>query len=252
MVLVGDPQQLESPIQGTHPEGTEVSALHHVLAGEKTIPADLGLFIEETRRLAPGICEFTSEQFYESRLSSYLGMERQVIQGHREINGAGLWFAPTPHEGNQNTSAEEVRRVRDLVETLTQAGVTWTDAEGNIHALTRKNILVVAPYNAHVAALRRDIPGVSIGTVDKFQGQETAVVIYSMATSSPEDAPRGMDFLYSLNRLNVATSRARCACILVANPGLLKPECRTPAQMRLANAFCRYLELAGIYPIGNI
>src|ERR1019366_6287817 len=88
-----------------------------------------------------------------------------------------------------------------------------------------------------------DSRGVRVGTVDRFQGQEAAVVIYSMATSRPEDAPRGMEFLYDLNRLNVATSRARCACILVASPRLLEPECKTPRQMRLANAMCRYAEL---------
>ncbi len=85
---------------------------------------------------------------------------------------------------------------------------------------------------------------IRVGTVEKFQGQEAPVVIYSLTTSSPEDAPRGMEFLYSHNRLNVATSRARCTCILVATPRLLEPECRTPRQMRLANALCRYVELA--------
>jgi predicted RecB family nuclease len=216
MVLVGDPQQLESPIQGTHPEGVEVSALHHVLDGRKTIPDALGMFLGVTRRLAPSICAFTSELFYEGKLKSLEGLK-----------GEGLFFAPTPHTGNRNTSPEEVRRVKELVASL-----------------PTKDVLVVAPYNAHVAALKREIPNVPIGTVDKFQGQEADVVIYSMATSAPEDAPRGMEFLYSLHRLNVATSRARSMCILVANPGLLEPECRTPAQMRLANAFCRYLEMA--------
>jgi superfamily I DNA and/or RNA helicase len=87
------------------------------------------------------------------------------------------------------------------------------------------------------------LPGARIGTVDKFQGQEAPVVIYSMTTSSHADAPRGMEFLYSLNRLNVATSRARCICVLLASPAVFEADCRTPDQMRLANAFCRYLEL---------
>jgi superfamily I DNA and/or RNA helicase len=90
------------------------------------------------------------------------------------------------------------------------------------------------------------MPAVRVGTVDKFQGQEAPVVIYSMTTSSPEDAPRGMEFLYSLNRFNVATSRARCACILVVSPRLFEPECKTPRRMKLANALCRYRELAQI------
>jgi uncharacterized protein len=106
-------------------------------------------------------------------------------------------------------------------------------------------ILVVAPYNAQVAALRKSLPdGARIGTVDKFQGQEAPIVFYSMTTSSPEDAPRGMEFLYSLNRLNVAISRARCIAAIVASPALFQVECRTPPQIELANAFCRYLEMA--------
>jgi uncharacterized protein len=244
LVLLGDPQQLESPLQGTHPEGSDASALHHILSGRETMPEDLGLFIRETRRLAPTICAFTSELFYEGRLVSVDGLERQVLEGHPVLNGSGLWFAPVAHRGNRNTSPEEIERVAHLVESLVQPGVKWTNAEGQGHQVSPNDILIVAPYNAHVAALRRRLSNVAIGTVDKFQGQQAPIVIYSMATSSPEDAPRGMEFLYSLNRLNVATSRARCACILVANPTLLEPECRTPAQMRLANAFCRYLELA--------
>ena len=111
--------------------------------------------------------------------------------------------------------------------------------------MTIADVLIVAPYNAHVTRLTERLgPAARIGTVDKFQGQEAPVVIYSMATSRPEDAPRGMEFLYSLNRLNVATSRARCAAILVASSRLYEPECRTPRQMKLANALCRYRELA--------
>jgi uncharacterized protein len=115
-----------------------------------------------------------------------------------------------------------------------------------VHRLTPEDVLVVAPYNAQVARLKKRLSPLSIevGTVDRFQGREAPVVIYSMAASSPEDAPRGMDFLYSLHRLNVATSRARCTCVLVASPRLFQPDCRTPEQIRLAKAFCRYIELA--------
>jgi superfamily I DNA and/or RNA helicase len=94
------------------------------------------------------------------------------------------------------------------------------------------------------------LPGARIGTVDKFQGQEAPVVLYSMTTSTPEDAPRGMEFLYSLHRLNVAISRARCVAVMVASPTLFNVQCKTPRQMELANAFCRYLELATSYGVG--
>lgn len=107
-------------------------------------------------------------------------------------------------------------------------------------------ILIVAPYNAQVADLSVRLPNARVGTVDKFQGQEAAVVIYSLTTSSPEDAPRGMEFLYSLNRLNVATSRAMSNVILVGSPRLMEPECKSPRQMQLANALCRYLERATV------
>ncbi|WP_346015605.1 C-terminal helicase domain-containing protein [Bradyrhizobium sp. 182] len=104
--------------------------------------------------------------------------------------------------------------------------------------------LIIAPYNAQVFELQERLPGARIGTVDKFQGQEAPIVIYSMATSSHTDAPRGMEFLYSANRLNVAVSRAKCICIVVASPRVFEAECQTPRQMQLANAFCRYAEMA--------
>jgi superfamily I DNA and/or RNA helicase len=107
------------------------------------------------------------------------------------------------------------------------------------------DLLVVAPYNAQVAAIKRLLPPEArVGTVDKFQGQEAPISIYSLTTSSPELAPRGMDFLYSRHRLNVATSRARGVAVVVASPDLFRVRARTPEQMRLANAFCRFIELA--------
>ena len=116
---------------------------------------------------------------------------------------------------------------------------------GRSASFTLRDILIVAPYNAQVGALIERLPdGARVGTVDKFQGQEAPIVIYSMTTSSAEDAPRGMAFLYSPNRLNVATSRAKCLAVVVASPLVFAPECRTPEQMRLANAFCRFIELA--------
>ena len=160
--------------------------------------------------------------------------------------GSGLWFEPVEHDGNRDVSPEEVSAVETIVDRLLGKASRWTNEKGKSKRLTSADILVVAPFNRHVNRLQEALEsrGVHVGTVDRFQGQEAAVVIYSMATSRPEDAPRGMEFLYDLNRLNVATSRARCACILVASPRLFEPECKTPRQMRLANALCRYLELS--------
>jgi uncharacterized protein len=153
---------------------------------------------------------------------------------------------PVPHDGNQNRSQEEADRVAEIVKVLVAPGVMWVNGRRELKPLTLNDVLIVAPYNAQVSEIAGRIPGARIGTVDKFQGQEAPVVIYSMATSSPEEAPHGMEFLYSRNRLNVATSRARCLCILVGSPELFEAECRTPEQMRMASAFCRYLEMASV------
>jgi len=244
LVLLGDPQQLEQPQTGSHPEGSDISALAHLLDGRRTINEEQGLFLAETWRLHPAICRFTSELFYEGRLVSLDGLERQNIQAHAPFSGAGLWFVPVTHEGNQSYSTEEVDRIAAITEILTQTGSTWTDRSGHQRPLTLDDILIVAPYNNQVDRLTDRLPDAKVGTVDKFQGQEAAVVIYSMTTSTPEDAPRGMEFLYNLNRFNVATSRARCACIVVGSPRLFSPECRTPRQMELANVLCRYAEMS--------
>jgi uncharacterized protein len=245
LVLLGDPQQLDQPLQGTHPPGAEASALGHVLAGESTMAPDRGLFLARTRRLHPDLCRFTSEVFYESRLASEEWVAHQQLAGSGELSGTGVRFVPVAHEGNSNESSEEAAVVARLVRELVEGGASWTDAEGAVHRLGWDDVLVVAPYNAQVAEIARALPQARVGTVDKFQGQEAPVSIYSMATSTPELAPRGMEFLYSLNRLNVATSRARCLAALVASPDLVRVRARTPRQMHLANALCRFLELAG-------
>jgi AAA domain/RNase_H superfamily len=244
IVLLGDPRQLEQPIQGSHPEGAEVSALDHILGQHATVPADRGLFLEETWRLHPLICAFNSELFYEGRLHSRPGLENQEIRSTGRLNGSGLRYLPVEHTGNQSSSREEAEAIRELVADIITTRTTWMDRHGVEHRLELDDVLIIAPYNAQVFELQERLPGARIGTVDKFQGQEAPIVIYSMTTSSHSDAPRGMEFLYSASRLNVATSRAKCLCVVAASPRLFEAECRTPRQMQLANAFCRYLELA--------
>jgi uncharacterized protein len=250
LVLLGDPQQLEQPQKGSHPEGSDISALAHLLDGRRTIGETQGIFLPETWRLHPAICRFTSELFYEGRLVSLAGLERQVIETPEPFSGAGLWFVPVVHEGNQSYSVEEVARVAGIIDFLTQPGTGWINRQGERRTLTRDDILIVAPYNDQVNRIRDRLPGARVGTVDKFQGQEAAAVIYAMTTSTPEDAPRGMEFLYNLNRFNVATSRARAACIVVGSPRLFSPECRTPRQMELANVLCRYAEISQTVTFG--
>ncbi len=251
LVLLGDPQQLEQPQKGVHPLGADGTAFSHLLQGHETISPEQGLFLAETYRLHPDVCVFTSQTFYEGRLQPRPENERQRINVHGPLDGTGLRFVPVVHEGNRSESPEEVDRIAALIDGLLGAGPTYTDKNGAIRSLTSEDILIVAPYNVQVAKLRaRLAAGSRVGTVDKFQGQEAPVVFYSMATSTPKDAARGMEFLYSSNRLNVAISRARCIVVLVASPALFDVECKTPRQMMLANAFCRFLECAKV--IGNV
>jgi predicted RecB family nuclease len=245
LVLLGDPQQLEQPRQGWHPDGVDVSGLEHLLAGHDTIPADRGVFLPTTWRLAPPLCRFTSEVFYEGRLAPGPRLDRQRVTGATDVPPSGLGLVTIAHDGNRNTSPEEVDAVENLVAQLT-SGAEWMDVNGRVRRLMPADILVVSPYNAQVGRLeeRLGADGPRVGTVDRFQGQEAPIVIYSMATSHPQDAPHGMEFLFSLNRLNVATSRALALAIVVASPRLFEAECSTPRQMQLANALCRFREMA--------
>jgi uncharacterized protein len=244
VVLIGDPQQLEQPMQGSHPEGTDLSALDHILAGDQTIPPDKGLFLEETWRLHPGICAYTSELFYAGKLRSHVGLEKQAIKSVGTLSGSGLRYLAVAHSGNQNCSPEEAQAISALVNAIMNSGSTWIDGDGQEKAITFEDIVIITPYNAQVFEIQQRLPDARVGTVDKFQGQQAAISIYSMATSSHADAPRGMEFLYSLNRLNVATSRAKCISVIVGSPQIVEAECRTPRQIQLVNALCRYLELA--------
>jgi len=252
LVLLGDPQQLERPLKGSHPDGAEKSALEHLLDGRKTISPEVGFLLPESWRLHPEVCKFTSAVFYEDKLSSHAIAGSRILEGHPYLNGAGLWFVPVEHEGNRNSSPEEVEVVARIVEGLLRPEVKWFYSKGNSRRLKPEDVLIVAPYNAQVADLSVRLPNVRVGTVDKFQGQEAPVVIYSLTTSSPEDAPTGMEFLYSLNRLNVATSRAKSCVVLVGSPLLFEPDCRTPRQMQLANAFCQFAEMSSVIDRQNI
>lgn len=246
LVLLGDPQQLEQPLQSSHPEGSEVSALSHLLAGEDTMPKDKGLFLGETWRFHPDIARFTSEVYYEGRVTARPELIHQSIkprQACSRFSGSGLRYIAVEHSGNQARSSEEAQVISGIVAELLDG--QWQDKNEHIYPIQYEDILIVAPYNAQVAAIMEVMPELKsrIGTVDRFQGQEAAVVIYSMTSSSPQDVPRGMEFLYDPHRFNVATSRAKAMCILVGSPALFKPECHTPKQMKMANGFCRYLEL---------
>jgi uncharacterized protein len=245
LVLLGDPQQLDQPLQGSHPPGADRSALAHLLGDEPTMPKHRGLFLEHTWRMHPDLTAFTSAAFYDGRLLSRDHLVHQVLRGPDPIGGVGTRLQPADHTGSDNVSPEEARQVAALASTLVGSGATWVDQDREEHPIGWEDVLIVAPYNAQVGEIKRYLPSEArVGTVDKFQGQEAPISIYSMTSSSAEEAPRGMSFLYSRNRLNVATSRARCVAVVVCSPQLLRVRARSVEEMRLANALCLYAELA--------
>jgi uncharacterized protein len=251
VVLLGDPQQLSQVKKGAHPEGVDVSALEFVLDGQAVIDPARGLFLPETHRLHPDVNRFTSEIFYERQLRAAPETRLQALTAPGGLSGTGVRWRPVAHEGNRNSSVEEATLVAGLYRDL--LGGRWTNHRGQTASLAPDAVLVVTPYNAQVELLVEMLQPIAaerggaprVGTVDKVQGQQAAVVLYSLATSSQDELPRTMEFLYSLNRLNVATSRGRCLAVIVGSPELLRVSAHTPYQMRLANALCRFVELAG-------
>jgi predicted RecB family nuclease len=242
IVLVGDQMQLAQPIQGTHPRDSGWSALQYLLQDHATVPAERGVFLPETRRMHPDLCAFISAAVYERRLRSAPGTERQRVLADpaldpEAITTAGLRFVFVDSLACTQRSQPEAERLDRTYRAL--LGQAWIDMDGHEQRITAHDILVVSPYNMQVELLKKTLPaGARVGTVDKFQGQEAAVVLVSMATSSGDDLPRNIEFLYSRNRLNVAISRARCLAVIYANPRLLEIPCHTIAQMELVNGLC--------------
>jgi predicted RecB family nuclease len=243
VILLGDPQQLAQVSQAVHPPGAGVSVLEHLLDEQTTIPPGRGLFIDQTRRMHPDVCKFISKAIYEDRLESFSDCANQRVDAPGLLTGTGIRYVPVAHEGNTRESPEEAEAIKGLIDDLLKGQYFQTDGTGG--PIEPEQVMVVAPYNAQVRSLREALPdGVRVGTVDKFQGQEAAVCFFSMATSSGEEIPRHLEFLFSRNRLNVAVSRARCLAVLVCNPELLHIRCRNAEQMRLLNALCLFVEMA--------
>lgn len=246
VVLLGDPLQLAQVSQGTHPDGSGVSVLEHLLGAHPTIPPDRGIFLEETWRMHPDVCAFVSQVVYESRLRSAAECAEQSVTIGGRVE-TGLRFLAVEHEGNSQSSDEEAMRVACEIQRMLRG--TFTTAKGITRNLREEDFLVVAAYNAqvrHIGGALADagLSGVPVGTVDKFQGRQAPIVFFSMATSSGAELPRDIDFLFSRNRLNVAISRARCLAVVVASPRLLDVDCKTPGQMKLVNGLCRFVEMA--------
>jgi len=242
IVLVGDQMQLSQPIQGAHPRGSGISGLKYLLEDQATVPPERGIFLSETRRMHPALCGFISEAVYDGRLHSAQGTEvREILADPaldpEAIAPAGLKFVDVASLTCTQRNVAEAERLARTYRAL--LGQPWRNEKGEIAPLTSEDILVVSPYNMQVELLKRTLPqGARVGTVDKFQGQEATVVLISMTTSSGDDLPRNIEFLYSRNRLNVAISRAKCLAIILASPRLLEIPCRTIEQMELVNGLC--------------
>ena len=243
LILLGDPLQLSQVTQAVHAGGGGCSALSHVIGEDVPLPDSRGVFIEKTRRMHPDICQFISEQIYEGRLSWHKNCERQTTAA-----GTGLRWLKAEHSGNATSSIEEALIVSEHVADL--VGTKWTDFDGNVKPLTVDDFMVVTPYNDQVRTIRRVLDGdqrtkgVPVGTVDKFQGGTAAVVFFSTATSSGADVVRGVDFLFSRERLNVAISRARCLAYLVCTEELLNARARSVEEMRLVATLNAFVEWA--------
>jgi uncharacterized protein len=241
IVLVGDQMQLAQPIQGVHPGNSGLSALDYLLEEAATVPPGRGIFLPTTWRMHESVCRFISEVVYEGRLRpEKQNQNQQLILGGAappSLMKTGIRFVPVEHDGCAQKSEEEAEVIRKLYASLLEQ--QYQDRAGKIHPIEADNILVVSPYNLQVNHLKSVLPpGARVGTVDKFQGQEAEVVMISMTTSSIEDLPRNIEFLYSKNRLNVAISRARCLALIIASPRLLEIPCETVEQMQLVNTLC--------------
>jgi hypothetical protein len=239
IVLIGDQMQLAQPVQGVHPGETGLSCLEYLLQARATVPEDQGILLNITRRLHPKLCAFISEAIYDGRLTADPKTEARHLvlrpDAPATLKQAGLSFVAVDHDGCTQSSRPEAAAIRDLIAQLCAQKVVRDGKEASLNV---DDILVVAPYNLQVNLLRQTLPdGVKIGTVDKFQGQEAPVVIVSMATSRGVDAPRGTEFLFNPNRLNVAISRAQCLAIVVHGTQLLEGAWTRIEDLRRLNLF---------------
>lgn len=246
VVLLGDPLQLAQVSQGTHPVHAGSSVLEHLLGTDRTVGEHRGIFLGASWRMHPEICRLISDLAYGGRLHAVPGTENQRISSSSDLGGCGVRYIPIPHEGNSRESREEAQRIVAEIEALLRG--TVTECDGTTRPMRADDIIVVTPYNAQrrliTRLLRERNVNVRVGTVDKFQGQEAFVVFYSMATSSGNEIPRNIGFLFERNRFNVAISRARALSVVVCSPRLLNTPCHCIEHIALVNALCTYVEVA--------
>jgi superfamily I DNA and/or RNA helicase len=236
LMLLGDPQQLPQVSQGHHPEPVDASALGWLVDRHRTLPEELGYFLDRSYRMHPAVCGPVSRLSYEGRLHS-----EESRTGARHLVGQppGVRVFAVPHDGNSTSSPEEAAAI--VAATRLLIGSDWTDEDGT-RPLRADDVLVVAPYNAQVLLLQdyfeaAGLADVAVGTVDKFQGRQAPVVFVSMTASSIDDVPRGISFLLNRNRLNVAVSRAKYLSIIVRSEALTEYLPSTPDRLVELGAF---------------
>ncbi len=242
LVLLGDQMQLEQPIQGSHPGECGQSCLEYLLEDRSTIPDNMGIFLGTTRRMHSDICEVISHAVYDSRLNSHPENDKQILVSPGQLSTtfskrAGIVWVPVSHSGNTQASDQEVQAIENLVSLLLRCCVS--DKTGSINVITMSDILIVTPYNMQVRKIAARIPGACVASVDKFQGQEAPIVILSMCASEGSSSSRGLDFLFSRSRLNVAISRAKTLAFVVGSPELINTPCTSLKQMKLLSFFCQ-------------
>lgn len=241
LVIMGDQMQLGQPSQGSHPAESGLSILDYLLHETPTISDEMGVFLGTTYRMHSSINKFISHFIYDDKLESHADNDVRVVKvpvGYRgELNKeAGIVFVPVMHEGNTYGSDEEVAKIQSLVAEL--VGRKFVKKAGEERPVTLDDILFVTPYNYQVKKLKQALgEHAKVGSVDKFQGQEAAIVILSMCTSDPAESPRGIDFLFDKNRINVAISRAQSLAIIVANPRLVDVSVTKIKHMSMINIF---------------
>ncbi|HEX2212365.1 MAG TPA: DEAD/DEAH box helicase, partial [Mycobacterium sp.] len=235
LMLLGDPQQLGQVSTGSHPEPVDHSALGWLMEGHDVLPAEYGYFLERTHRMHSALCRVDSALSYDNRLLPHPKTDERTLAGFEP----GVHTRSVDHEGRSTSSPEEAEVIADEIGRL--IGARWTDEHGS-RDLKQQDVLVVAPYNAQVLQVRAALEDaglrdVLVGTVDKLQGREAAVVFVSMTASALEDIPRGMPFLLNRNRLNVAISRAMYRTVIVRSPLLTEYLPSTPAGLVDLGAF---------------
>jgi uncharacterized protein len=251
IVLVGDQMQLSQPVKGTHPGVSGRSALDVHLGGEATVPPERGIFLSRTRRLCGPLCRFLSETMYEGRLERAEDVPERTLMHAKgvELPPRGVSFLPVHHENCTRSSEAEADAIHRLIGQLLRSRDASEPATPRLRA---DDIMIVAPYNAQVRLLKRKLPDVRVGTVDKFQGQEAKVVLVSLCASDADCAPRGLDFILDPNRINVALSRAEALAVVVGSPRLAEAPARSLKQLRLLNLFARlrreHLDIGALEP----